>query len=276
MTFSIKTLLIAAFSVFFCAHVFAAETQSPSSAIDHLYLGVFGGGGNTMDGNLRQQGIAFFSEANGGPLQVNATGRGKTNLTGIAGMQFGYTGHDHLIGGKNSLWSIVPSSELEGFYLGSTQTGTLENPTTRIDEHIFNNSFPMHTGVYLANAVLTFNTPHVNRIHPYIAGGIGAARLSIAGANSLQTESAEPNINHFNSNPSATDWAFAAQSKMGLKMDLNDHWDMFAEYRLLYLAPTTYTFGSTQYGTHVPTTNWSVNFPNMLVNVGAIGVRYKF
>ncbi|MHB1946979.1 MAG: outer membrane protein [Gammaproteobacteria bacterium] len=239
-----------------------------------FYLGVFGGGGALGNEHVTQTGIAFFPASRGGPLNVHASGDPSSNTVGIGGMHVGYEWHMCPPGRDVGIWNIVPAVELEGYYLGVTQNGHLINPTTRLPEHNFKDNFPMNNGVILANGVFTLKTPYSNVITPYVGGGVGTAILSISGANSLQTAPAEPGINHFNSNTNASDWTFAAQAKVGLHFDLTCYCRLFAEYRYLYLSPTSYTFGATKYPTHVPTTKWNVNFASMNYNMGAAGIEF--
>lgn len=268
-----KSVVIGMLSLAAIASSASADTCLPKG----IYLGAFGGGGASTSTNLSQSGTAFFPVASGGALAVNATGSSGSRSTWIAGGHVGYEWPAYLLGTDNSAWGLVPAAELEGYYLDVTQNSSnLNNPTTRLPAHNFNDSFPMHTGVMLANGVFTFKNPCVNWVNLYLGGGVGAGYISISGANSLQTAPAEPGVNHFNSNTNANDWAFAAQAKAGLHFVLSEHWRLFAEYRYLYLSSTNYTFGSTQYPTHVPTTNWNAHVGNMNFNMGAAGLEYNF
>jgi opacity protein-like surface antigen len=174
----------------------------------------------------------------------------------------------------NSSWGLAPAIELEGFYLGkSSFTGhDINNNTTRLPEHDFLVNYPMTSGVFLANAILNL-TPSQTRYHPYIAAGIGGAVLSIAHATATQTSPAEPGINHYNSNPNDTAATFAAQGKAGLSFDLTQHISLFAEYRGVYLANTSYSFGSTAYVGHPATSNWRVELGSQYYNTGVLGLR---
>lgn len=239
-----------------------------------FYIGVFGGGGGLSSEHVTQTGTAFFPAASGGPLAVHAAGNPSSNTVGIGGMHLGYEWHPCPPGRDIGVWNIIPAAEVEGYYLGVTTNGHLINPTTRLPEHNFLDNFPMNTGVMLANGVFTLKTPYSNVITPYVGAGVGAAIISISGANSLQTAPAEPGINHFNSNTSASNWTFATQAKVGFHFVLTSYCRLFAEYRYLYLSPTSYTFGATKYPTHVPTTKWNVNFNSMNYNMGAAGIEF--
>ena len=143
------------------------------------YVGVFGGGGSRSSSTVSQFGTAFFPEAVGGPLAIDATGRTSSGGVGFVGAHLGYE------------WSygayLRPALEIEGLYLaGNQQRATLVNPTARLAEQAFDNTFPSRTTVLLANMVVGFRTPYQS-ITPYIGGGIGAANVSINNATSTQT-----------------------------------------------------------------------------------------
>jgi opacity protein-like surface antigen len=200
-------LTLAIIASFLAAPVVAADRPLPEQATPArgVYVGVFGGGGFGTNTDVNQLGTAFFTEAEGGPLAVNATGRTNSGGVGFVGGQVGY---------ELSYGSFVqPAFEIEGFYLRSgTRRATVDSPTDRLDEHTFDNTFSIHNSVFLANMVLSFPTLHPG-LTPYIGGGIGGARVSVDGANSLQTNPMEAGINHFNSNPDSSVWTFAAQAK---------------------------------------------------------------
>lgn len=233
------------------------------------YVGVFGGGGSRSSTSVSQSGTAFFTEAQGGPLAVDARGRTNSGGVGFGGAHVGYE------------WSygkyLQPALELEGFYLaGNQQRATLANPTARLDEHTFSDTFPARTTVLLANMVVGFRTPYQG-FTPYIGGGIGAANVSIKGATSTQTDPAEPGINHFNANPDASAWTFAAQAKVGARMPLGDSGAyLFGEYRYLYVGAVNQVFGSTVYPTHVATSPWTASFDGTSHHLAAAGVGFSF
>jgi opacity protein-like surface antigen len=238
-----------------------------------MYLGVFGGGGSSAHSNIRQAGTAFLP---GDPLNVNATGNSNSHSSGIGGAHLGYKWPKHLLGHGGSQWYLIPAVEVEGYYLGTTVKGELLDPTSRIPNHTFDDSFPMNTGVFLANIIFNFKSDNGCRFYPYLAGGVGFSTISISGANSSQINPAEPGINHFNSNTNSSSATFAAQAKAGLGFDVTTHWKFFAEYRYLYLSSSNYTFGSTQYPTHAQTTNWNAHINSMSYNMGALGIDYVF
>lgn len=242
----------------------------------NVYLGVFGGGGSSTDTDLIQYGNAFFSELESiGPLDINAFGSGGRRDVGLVGGQIGYqwapTPFFH------SSWTMTPAFELEGYYLGKGKFvgSDLINGTNLLEEHDFSVSLPMNSSVFLANAIINLN-PAMSRWHPYLGVGIGAAVLSIHGATSFQESPPELGVNHFDGNPNDTTSTFAAQGKLGLQFDLSQCWNLFVEYRGLYLTNSQFTFGGTVAASHVPTSSWQVKVDSQYYNLGAAGVKFTF
>lgn len=249
-----------------CSTALAGEVGGGAPARG-VYIGLFGGGGVGSTGSITQSGTAFFTEAVGGPLGVRATGRSDSSSVGLVGLQ---AGHEWSYGS-----SLMPALEVEGFYLTGKQRANLNNPTDRLSEHTFADTFPMDNAVLLANVVLSFPTSYQG-ITPYIGGGIGAARISIKGADSTQTSPPELGVNHFNSGTDSSSWGFAAQAKAGVRMALGGNAYVFAEYRYLFVDTTDQTFGPTVYPTHVPTTNWTVRFSDMSHQLAVGGIGFRF
>jgi opacity protein-like surface antigen len=171
---------------------------------------------------------------------------------------------------------VQPAFEIEGFYLrNGTRRATVDSPTDRLDEHTFDNTFSIHNSVFLASMVLSFPTLHPG-MTPYIGGGIGGARVSVDGANSLQTNPMEAGINHFNSNPDSSVWTFAAQAKAGVRVALGRNAYAFGEYRYLYVGSSDQIFGPTVYPTHAPTTAWTVRFDDTSYHLATAGIGFNF
>ncbi len=240
-----------------------------------LYAGLFGGSGwsNHFDGS--QFGTAFFVEAQGGPLAVNAFGQLDNKSTFFLGAQLGYQAQEICLHG--SAWTVAPAIELEGFAMSNRSfKGTFTNDNIlRLPEHDFNVAYPMSRTVFLANAVFNFNNPCL-LVQPYIGFGIGSSIVTISDANSAQVNPPEAGINHYNSKSSDTNSSFAGQIKLGLSYDIIEFVSVFAEYRWLYLANTHYVFGSTVYPNHVETSPWQVNLNAQRYNLGNVGVRLNW
>lgn len=80
---------------------------------------------------------------------------------------------------------------------------------------------------------------------------------------------------HYNRNPNDTISVFAGQVKAGIKYEFSEHLNLFAEYRGVYIADTTFVFGSTVYPDHAATSPWLVKFGSQYYNTGAVGIQYS-
>lgn len=242
-----------------------------------VYVGIFGGGGTSTKINVSQFGTAYYTEANGGPLAVDAFGKTDRRTVGLVGGHVGYQWLEIFSNPPNSQWGLAPAVEWEGYYLSKSSftSHDINNDTVRLPEHDFLVTYPMKAGVFLTNAVLSINPSCLSRFHPYVGAGIGAAVVSISNANAAQVSPAEPGINHYNSDASDTDTTFAAQTKVGLNVDLCRNISIFVEYRWLYLSDSHYEFGSTVYPGHPATSNWLVKMDSQCYNMGAIGIQYR-
>lgn len=245
-----------------------------STSNGKIYAGVFGGGGSLSSTDMHQFGTAFFIEGLGGPLAVNAFGKSESTSMGMVGGQIGYSWLDM---GTNL--PVTPAVELEGYYIGGVElTGhEVNNNTVRLREHDFLVTYPMNTGVFLINGVLSANNSMFGSLKPYIGVGIGSALVSISDASSIQFAPPEPGLNHFNGHTDATAFAFAAQPKVGVSYSFSDRTRVFAEYRFLYLSETEYTFGSTielPGMDHAETSPWTAKIQPQYYNMGTVGIQF--
>ncbi|MBA3958292.1 MAG: outer membrane beta-barrel protein [Parachlamydiaceae bacterium] len=242
------------------------------------YIGVFGGGLWSDSTRITQMGTAFFPEGTPvfGPLDIVAEGRTKKKSTGFAGVQLGYEWSQTPCFGSCSGWTIAPAFEIEAFFFRKKISAHLVNDPgiTRLTEHDFEDSFKMKAGVLMVNALVSFNSSCMYGFTPYVGGGIGAARISLKDADSLQVSPPEPGINHFNSRRDDSCWAFAAQAKAGLRYNFCGGWHVFGEYRYLFVDNSNYVFGSTVYPAHVPTSPWNVKLHNTNHNAFVAGIQF--
>lgn len=256
-----------------------AGTMGPQVAsMARPYVSVFGGGGASTKTDVSQYGTAFFTEADGGPLAVNAFGRTDSRNAGFVGANVGYQWTEVFLDSFHPVSGFSPATELEGYYLtrSTFSAHDLNNDTIRLPEHDFLVRYPMSAGVFLVNALANVNLSNCPKLHPYIGAGIGAGILSISNATATQVSPPEVGVNHYNSNTSDKDATFAAQVKLGLNYDINPNISFFAEYRWLHFSDSNYVFGSTSYPTHAATSSWLVNFDPQNYNMGGIGLRYNF
>jgi opacity protein-like surface antigen len=237
----------------------------------NLYIGAFGGGGEAYRTDVDQRGFAFNNPDPRMALSVMAKGESGRFGSSLAGGRLGYE--------FPTCTSLTPAVEFEGFYLRSCrgeETSFLYNPT--LAEHAFVDTLPLRSVTFFGNATLSYQLPFLRWLEPYIGGGIGGAIVWLSQAHSEQDSPAEPGINHFNSKTTASDSAFTVQFKGGLRFHLACHWRFFAEYRYLYIAPTTYILGFTQYPQlgHAPTSNWILHLAKLQYNIGTAGIEYCF
>ncbi|MBY0529642.1 MAG: hypothetical protein K2P51_05565 [Rhabdochlamydiaceae bacterium] len=244
--------------------------KKDSTNSNRFYIGGFGGELFSNTAHVSQMGTALFQTVEG-PLAVEARGYTKKASPGFGGVQLGYEWSKRI--DKCRHWALAPGAEMEGYWYSRHVKGHLMNATDtdRLPEHDFLDTFHMNAGVYLANFVLSLNNTW--KLSPYVAAGVGASRMSLRNAKSLQVAPKEPGINHFNSRTHDSSWAFAAQIKAGLRYKLR-WFHVFGEYRYLFVDFSNYIFGSTVYPTHAHTTPWNVKFQNIQYNGFAFGVQF--
>src|SRR5262249_36502280 len=142
------------------------------------YVSFFGGGGGMSSVNATQNGTALFALTAGGPLAVIADGSTSSHGNWIGGLNVGHEWSGMWLGGEGTGWGLLPAAEFEAYYMATTLHGDLTNPTPRLPEHDFADNFPINSGVFLANAVVSLHTP-IARLSPYVGGGVGSAFVSI-------------------------------------------------------------------------------------------------
>lgn len=273
--FKIKRLstLLALLSLTIMSSSLSAGNCYDSCNCNRFYIGGFGGGLYSNSTQVIQTGTAFFTEAEGGPLAVDARGSTSKTSTGFGGVQLGYEWSRCPIRTGCSGWTLTPAAEIEAFFYSHTKDGALANPTTRLEEHNFIDTLPMDMQVYLVNAVFSLNNSCCGKLVPYFGGGIGPTNICIRNATSIQTDPAEA-VNHFNSNTNSSSWAFAAQVKLGLRYNIWERLHVFGEYRYLYVSSSNYIFGSTVDVAHAPTSTWNVQVRNICYNAFVFGLQY--
>jgi opacity protein-like surface antigen len=210
---------------------------------------------------------------------------------GIAGVHIGIQGTP-LFSNKFKLFLLTPAVEIEGFYLGSHLSGILSNPnlepailrsegsvsvshSVQPNIHVFNDTFALNTGNVFANIIVNFDFLKKSIFSPYAGVGIGLAINRLSGANSDQIAPYNEDVNHFNTARSANNTVLATQVKLGLEKIFFEKLAIFAEYRYLSIAASSYTFGNTYYPGHHPNTSkWELNLNAMNFQTGVFGIRY--
>jgi opacity protein-like surface antigen len=251
------------------------SSASASSAADlsenrTMYVGAFGGVGSLGEVGMRQVGTVITPR----PFpDINVDGRGSADsaVAPIVGVQLGY--EFKRWDASTSGWSIGMAAEVEGLYLTAEPEGVLDiEPYFLGTQYV---SLPLNVGAVLVNAVFNFRTPYSEAITPYAGVGAGYGAVFIDGSNS--TNPSEPGINHFNSEPDASNGDVALQAKIGVRAEIASNWSGFTEFRHIYIGSTEYTFGETDYpGEHLPTTKWNVDLGEQNYNLLVSGVSYRF
>jgi opacity protein-like surface antigen len=241
---------------------------------NRLYVGAFGGVLYPKSSEATQMGTALFLEEEGGPLTVQAEGRIKGKSTGFGGVQVGYEWLPAY--SQCTDWFIAPAAELEAYFFSHKRRGHLINQTDtdRLSEHDFLDSFDIKSSTILANFIISMQGCSFSGLAPYIGAGIGATRVSIHKADSLQVAPLEAGINHFNAKRKDSSWAFTAQAKAGLRYQIFDSFHIFGEYRYVYVDSSNFVLGSTVYPVHAHTTSWNVKIDNMQYQAFAIGFQF--
>ncbi len=248
-----------------------ATAPGASAGTGHgFYLGAAAGAGDVMATDLRQRGAVHLGP---GKLPIDAEGptEHRTRVH-LGSLQLGYDFAPWQT--AQSPWGITPALELEGIYIDKhSPTGNMPvHPAFLGTQYV---TVPTRAGLLMGNALLTFRTPWADSVFPVLGVGAGAAFVSIRGADSANP--GEPGINHFNSDPDASDTAFALQLRAGLNIKLGANLHLLTEYRYLTIDATRYTFGATDYpGEHQPTDRWRLDMARQKYHLVTAGIHYRF
>lgn len=296
-----------------CALVFSTSAHASEG---EMYISAFGGVGSTSNQSVEQLGTAHKGfghedEYYTYDLSVDVDGKNKSETSSVFGGQIGYEWatnssvkpaleieglylsadqRSNLVNLEDDGVSNVkvltpehmsPTAVTDPDELAMVTEHVLDTPLSA-GNHKFANRAKMKVALFTLNGVVTFDTG--SKLKPYVGGGVGLALVNMRGADSQQTGpggietangTSEP-VNHFNSRNHANDTTFAFQAKAGVRVQLSKRVSLFAEYRFIHLASTSYTFGSTVYASHAPTDNWVVRNGAMDLHNGLIGVRFGF
>lgn len=229
--------------------------------------GCFGWGFSCVE--IKQSGTILYSDASGGPQAVEASGSSSNSHYWFGSLQMGY----EFLKKQRPAWIPSPAVEIEGYYFANLQKAYL--PTS--SGLIFTSAFPTRTGVLLANGSAVFSSDFM-ALH--ITGGLGAGKASIHGASSEQTNPSNPGVNFFNTDQNDSNWNLAIQAKVGLSYSFTSVESfiprLLFEYRFLYLSPTTFTFGPSEYPNQPSTTKWNVRFGERYSHLLSAGLTFLF
>ncbi|QSR84571.1 hypothetical protein [Methylacidimicrobium sp. B4] len=228
----------------------AKEALGPKTG---LYFGIFGGAAFGMS-----NGVSALDS----PPLFSAGGRATPGTAAVGGLEVGYNFRSYALDSGKSYW-LQPAAQFEAFYLGqATESGSLTGGvagTPGISSYQFGSNLNM--GVFLVDGVAKLVTPI--GLVPYIGGGIGGAYLASSG-----TSFVGPAGNLLSSG-SYAQGAFAGQGLAGLQYNLNEHWSIFAEYKILYIKETQFSYGMTTGNTML------IKYPEYY-NIAIAGLRFNF
>lgn len=246
-----------------------AQQQQPRSDAIGIYFGGFGGWIFPDNISVTQKGTIFFTEAEGGPLAVDAKGHAHGSTQGFGGAHVGF----EWMAPISQNFRLASALEIEGLYFANKPKASLKNPSTDPLESTFRDRFPMQVGTLLANGIFELNNDYIS---PYVGVGVGVGFVSIHNAKSAQLTPLEADVNHFNSDREHFNCVFSTQAKAGLRYRFLKHYRLSAEYRFIYLTSSNYVFGSTRYEGHAATSPWLVKLGGLAYNGVTLGLDFMF
>jgi hypothetical protein len=216
-------------------------------------------------------------------LQVSVKGTSESTVGFTYGLTYG------------SVWNkegrkLSPGFEIDVFHTSASHESELSNPLNEevtgivgvngdsvvdfVDEHYkaghhtFSNTMTRNSWNAATNFTLSYDIS--SKISVNGALGVGFAAISLKEAESLQVSPASANaeyettnengggpVNHFNSQPNASNNLMTAQFRLGTKIQLTKKAALKIDARGIYQESGNFTFGSTQYTDHAPTDNWT-------------------
>ncbi|MGD9895850.1 MAG: hypothetical protein AB7T14_02055 [Candidatus Methylacidiphilaceae bacterium] len=229
----------------------AKEALGPKTG---LYFGIFGGAAFGMS-----NGVSALDS----PPLFSAGGRATPGTAAVGGIEVGYNFRSFALDSAKSYW-LQPAAQFEAFYLGqATESGSLTGGVAG-SPGMSTNSFGsnLNMGVFLVDGVAKFVTPI--GLVPYIGGGIGGAYLASSGTSFVGPGGAD-----LLSSGSYAQGAFAGQGLVGLQYNIDKHWSVFAEYKILYIKETQFSYGMATGNTML------IKYPEYY-NIAIAGLRFNF
>ncbi|WP_020494287.1 hypothetical protein [Verrucomicrobium sp. 3C] len=229
----------------------AQEALGPKTG---LYFGIFGG--------------AAFGMSNGvgaldSPPLFSAGGRAAVGTAAVGGIEVGYNFRSIALDSAKQYW-LQPAAQFEAFYLGqATESGSLTGGvvgTPGLSAYQFGSNLNM--GVFLVDGVAKFVTPI--GLVPYIGGGVGGVYLASSGTSFVGPSGAD-----LLTTGSYAQGAFAGQGLVGLQYNIGKHWSLFAEYKILYIKETQFSYLMTSGNTML------IKYPDYF-NIAIAGLRFNF
>jgi|GEM_PF-3433939 len=215
-------------------------------------------------------------------LQVSVKGLSESTLGFTYGLTYG------------SVWNkegrkLSPGFEIDLFHTTTSHASVLSNPLNEevtdivgangdsvvavVDEHYkaghhtFSNTMTKNSWNAAANLTLSYDIS--SKISVNGALGVGFSAVTLKEAESLQVSPASANadyettnenggglVNHFNSQPNASNNLMISQFRLGTKIQMAQKVALKIDARGIFQEKGSFTFGSTQYTDHAPTDNW--------------------
>jgi hypothetical protein len=216
-------------------------------------------------------------------LQVKVKGKTKSTMGYTYGLTYG------------SVWNkegrkLNPGFEIDIFHNNALHKSELSNPNNQevtnvvganrdsvvafVEEHYgaghhkFSNIMTMNSWNAAANLTLSYHFS--SKISVCGALGVGFAAITLKEAESLQVspassipgyETTSDNgggpVNHFNSQPDASNNLMIGQFRLGAKIQLAQKVALQIDASGMYREKGNFIFGSTKYKDHAPTDNWT-------------------
>ncbi len=216
-------------------------------------------------------------------LQVKVKGESKSTV----GYTYGFT--------YGSVWKkegrkLNPGFEIDVFQNSSAHESKLSNPNTEVvanvvgpnrdsvlglvgqyygaGKHTFSNTMTMNSWNAAVNLTLSYDFS--SKISVNGALGAGFTAVTLKNGESLQSSPAPADpgfevtadngggvVNHFNSQPNASNNLMFGQFHLGTKIQLVKNLALRIDARGMYMGESKFIFGSTKYTDHAPTDNWT-------------------
>ena len=216
-------------------------------------------------------------------LQVKVKGKSESTMGYTYGLTYG------------SVWDkegrkLNPGFEIDLFHNSASHKSELSNPNNEevtnvvganrdsvvafVEEHYgaghhkFSNNMTMNSWNAAVNFTLSYHFS--SKISVRGALGFGFAAITLKEAESLQVSPASTNpgyettsdndggpVNHFNSQPDASNNLMIGQFRLGAKIQLVQKVALQIDARGMYKDKGNFIFGSTKYNDHAPTDNWT-------------------
>jgi len=201
---------------------------------------------------------------------------------------------------------LNPGFEIDIFQYSSVHESKLSNPNTEVvanvvgpnrdsvlglvgqyygaGQHTFSNTMTMNSWNAAINLTLSYDFS--SKISVNGALGAGFTAVTLKNGESLQsgpapadpgfeatTENGGGVVNHFNSQPNASDNLMFGLFRLGTKIELLENIALRIDARGMYMGESTFVFGSTVYTDHAPTDNWTYKIGTGITYAITVGLR---